>query len=205
MSLISPETKRLFSQSCQFIAGAQNVSSLPFLSLPAFAFIGRSNVGKSSLINGLVNQKKLVRTSSDPGCTKQINFFQLSTKLLLVDVPGYGFARTSKATQARWKNLIEYYLQHSNNLRRAFILVDSRHPLKESDQEMMAYLDSIPVSYQIIFTKSDLSPASQIKAHHDFISEIAPKHPALFVQSIVASSKKMQGIDDLRDTIYNLL
>ena len=139
--------------SAEFITSAVSVKQYPADDFPEFAFVGRSNVGKSSLINALTGRKMLARTSNTPGRTQQINFFQLGEKLMLVDLPGYGYAKASKRSVQNWTNLLKLYLKGRAQLRRVCLLIDARHGIKKTDQNIMKLLDQAAVSYQVILTK----------------------------------------------------
>ncbi|MCY4065501.1 MAG: ribosome biogenesis GTP-binding protein YihA/YsxC, partial [Rhodospirillaceae bacterium] len=152
----------LFAQECSFVAGVVQVGGLPPDALPEVAFAGRSNVGKSSLINALTNRKALARTSNTPGRTQQINFFDLGGRLCLVDLPGYGYARASKDKVRRWNALIRDYLRGRASLRRVCLLIDARRGLTPGDREIMGLLDASAVSYQIVLTKSDKLHESEL-------------------------------------------
>src|SRR3954465_5168188 len=147
--------RKLFAGPCEFIAGAASFESLIPIALPEAAFAGRSNVGKSSLVNALTGRRTLARTSSSPGHTRQINFFGLGQKLSLVDLPGYGFAQVSKSMKESWQDLASAYLRGRPTLKRVCLLIDSRHGVKDSDHETMKNLDRAAVSYQLILTKTD--------------------------------------------------
>ena len=144
-----------FNGECDFVAAAASLDRIPPESLPEIAFAGRSNVGKSSLINALTGRKALARTSHTPGRTQQLNFFTIQEQFLLVDMPGYGYAKVSKTTRKSWDDLIKQYLRGRVSLKCVFLLIDSRHGLKESDREMMKMLDETAVAYRIILTKAD--------------------------------------------------
>jgi GTP-binding protein len=145
----------IFKQEAKFVAGAASVARLPRFNLPEIAFIGKSNVGKSSLINMICRRKKLARTSNTPGQTRQINFFSLADKFLLVDLPGYGYAKVSKHERESWEKLIVHYLQKSQDLKLINLLIDSRHGAKPNDLEVIQLLVEAGRNFQIIFTKSD--------------------------------------------------
>lgn len=145
----------IFKQEAKFVAGAATVSRLPRLNLPEVAFIGKSNVGKSSLINMVCRRKKLARISNTPGQTRQINFFSIADKFLLVDLPGYGYAKVSQQERASWEKLIVHYLQRSDNLRLINLLIDSRHGVKPNDLEVIKLLIEAGRNFQIILTKTD--------------------------------------------------
>src|SRR5882724_7050631 len=147
--------RKLFAGTCEFVAGAASLESLPAIALPEVAFAGRSNVGKSSLVNALTGRTTLARTSSKPGHTRQINFFDLAQRLYLVDLPGYGFAQVSRSMKETWQDLASAYLRGRPTLKRVCLLIDARHGVKEADRETMKNLDSAAVSYQLVLTKCD--------------------------------------------------
>ena len=196
-------SNKIFSGDWQFFAGAANISQIPDSNLGEFAFIGRSNVGKSSLINALTGRNSLARISQRPGCTKQINFFKINDLLALVDLPGYGYAKISNDERSQWDNLIHYYLRKRTQLKRVFLLIDSRHPLKEIDIKTMTFLDKYAVSYQIILTKTDKT--SIFTEINDHLKHISTKHGAFHPNIIATSSKKKDGIDILQNEILSLI
>src|SRR5207245_1408153 len=154
--------RKLFAGPCEFVAGAASLESLIAISLPEVAFAGRSNVGKSSLVNALTGRRALARTSSSPGHTRQINFFDLSGRLMLVDLPGYGFAQVSRSMKETWQDLASAYLRGRPTLKRVCLLIDSRHGVKETDRETMKNLDRAAVSYQLVLTKTDRLKATDV-------------------------------------------
>ncbi len=186
-----------------FKIGATKEEDLPKNKLKEVAFIGRSNVGKSSLINAITNSKIAI-VSKTPGRTKQVNFFQISDKLTIVDMPGYGYAKASKKEVGNWNNLIFKYLLGRVNLKRAFLLIDSRHLIKANDEEMMNILDQSGILYQIVLTKIDEINPKQLTANVQSLKEIFQKHPALFGEILYASSQNNLGIKELREIIYDL-
>lgn len=194
----------LFAQDCRFVAGAATFDRLPPEVCPEVAFVGRSNVGKSSLINALTGRKTLARTSKTPGRTQQINFFSLAGVLQLVDLPGYGYAKVSKAQVKEWTALMCDYLRVRSALRRVYVLVDSRHGLKPSDKEMMALLDQHAVSYQIVLTKADKSSEEEMQACQCKIVESLKHHPAAHPLVLVTSAEKNKNIAILREEIWTL-
>jgi GTP-binding protein len=196
--------RKLFSGACEFVAGAAELTALPEFALPEMAFVGRSNVGKSSLINALTNRTSLARVSHTPGRTRQINLFRLRDSLMLADLPGYGFARVSKAEAAQWNVLISGYLRERRNLRRVILLIDSRRSLMESDEQVIAFLDSSAVSYQFVLTKADAVSPTELKSVTDTVSEIAAKHPAALPAVIPSSAKTGAGISELRLVLAEL-
>ncbi|MBQ5498089.1 MAG: YihA family ribosome biogenesis GTP-binding protein, partial [Acetobacter sp.] len=145
--------RQLFAGECQFVFGTQCLEQLPPQILPEIAFVGRSNVGKSSLINALVGRRRLARTSSDPGQTKQLNFFNLASRLMLVDMPGYGYARVAKMVKEGWQQVMFNYLRGRPILRRVVVLLDARIELKDHDRDIMTLLDTAAVSFQVVLTK----------------------------------------------------
>lgn len=200
-----PETieaaRILFARPAVFLMGAAKIDQLPAPDLPEVAFAGRSNVGKSSLINGLVNQKHLARASNEPGRTREVNFFVLDERVRLVDLPGYGFAKVSRETAKKFQNLGRSYLRGRPNLKRVYLLIDSRHGLKDPDKEAMDALDLAAVSYQIVLTKADkLKPAEVEKVTAQTLEAIR-KRPAAFPRVQATSSEKGFGLPELRAEI----
>lgn len=194
--------RRLFAGACDFVAGAATEEALPAPHLVEIAFAGRSNVGKSSLINALTGRKSLARVSHTPGRTQQINFFSLGGKLMLVDLPGYGYAKASKQRIGQWSQLILRYLQGRAALRRVLILVDSRLGLKDSDRDLFGLLDEIGVSYQIVLTKTDDKP--KIADAMAGLAEELARHAAAHPQIVATSSREGTGIPELRASIAAL-
>ena len=197
--------RTVFLGTCDFIAGFQDIDQMISFDFPEtggeVGFVGRSNVGKSSLINALTGRNALARTSHTPGRTQQLNFFNLGGHLMLVDMPGYGFAQVSKAMRKAWDHLIFSYLRGRPGLRCVFVLVDSRHGLKESDSEVMTMLDKAGVSYRIVLTKIDKAEnADKIAAD---IEAALKKHPAAFPIIYRTSAEKALGIDTLRRAVLD--
>lgn len=192
----------LFAGEAKFLMGAVAMDGLPDTDLPEVAFAGRSNVGKSSLINAVTGRLRLARFSNEPGRTREVNFFVIGdNQLRLVDLPGYGFARASKGVVKKFQNLGRDYLRGRPNLKRAFLLIDSRHGLKEVDEEAMAAFDTAAVSYQIILTKADkLKPSEVADVVARTQAKIA-KRPAAFPRVLATSSEKGTGIPELRAEI----
>lgn len=186
-----------------FKIGALKESDLPINKITEFAFIGRSNVGKSSLINAITNSKIAV-VSKTPGRTKQINFFQIGDSLTIVDMPGYGYAKAGKQEVQNWNALIFKYLLNRINLKRVFLLIDSRHLIKSNDEEMMDILDKSGILYQIILTKVDEVNPKELELKLKSLTEVFKKHPALFDEVLYASSQNNIGIEELRNLIYDL-
>ncbi|MEX0582033.1 MAG: ribosome biogenesis GTP-binding protein YihA/YsxC [Sneathiella sp.] len=191
----------LFAQECQFVAGAATQEMLPELDLTEVAFAGRSNVGKSSLINALTNRNTLARTSNTPGRTQQINFFDLGGRMHLVDLPGHGYAKASKEKIDIWTDLVNSYLKGRSTLRRVLLLIDARHGLKVTDREVMDMLDIAAVSYQIILTKVDKSNQSDVKSLTEKIKMELARRPAAHPEIMLTSSMKGIGIEELRSEL----
>jgi GTP-binding protein len=193
--------RRLFAGACEFVAGAASFDSLPAISLPEIAFAGRSNVGKSSLVNALTGRRTLARTSSSPGHTRQINFFDLAHRLFLVDLPGYGFAQVSKSMKEAWQDLASAYLRGRPTLKRVCLLIDSRHGVKDADRETMKNLDAAAVSYQLVLTKTDYLKEADIARAVAAAEAVARKHGAAHPRTLPTSSTTGFGIPELRAEI----
>ena len=191
----------LFAQPCLFMMGAVKMDGMPTADFPEVAFAGRSNVGKSSLINGLVNQNHLARASNSPGRTREVNFFVLAEKLRLVDLPGYGFARVSKTVADKFQDLGRAYLRGRVNLKRVYLLIDARHGLKSVDTEALDALDVAAVSYQIVLTKADKIKQAELDATVEKTLKAIAKRPAAFPKVIATSSEKGYGLPELRAEI----
>jgi len=194
----------LFAQPCGFVAAAATLDRLPPVKLPEVAFAGRSNVGKSSLINALTGRNGLARTSNTPGRTQQINFFDLGGRLLLVDLPGYGFAEAPKTVVAQWSDLVNTYLKGRSVLRRTFVLIDSRHGLKDSDREMMGMLDKAAVPYQLVLTKADKVKAGPLGGGVAAMAAENARRPAAHPEILATSSESGTGIAELRVALTDL-
>ena len=190
--------RRLFAGPCDFIAGAADPAALPPPAAPEVAFAGRSNVGKSSLINALTGRKSLARVSRTPGRTQQINFFSLAGRLVLADLPGYGFARAPKQRIAQWSDLIYRYLKGRAVLRRVLVLVDARHGLKDSDRGLFDFLDEAAVSYQVVLTKTDALKGGDAVARARAVASELAGHAAAHPDVVVTSSETAAGIAELR-------
>ena len=197
--------RKLFAGPCAFIAGAARAESLPPAGAPEVAFAGRSNVGKSSLINALTGRISLARISHTPGRTQELNFFDLGGKATLVDMPGYGYAAVSKAKSAAWGKLIRDYLRGRPSLLRVFVLVDGRHGLKENDKETLRLLDAAAVSYLVVLTKRDEVKAADQPARIAAALEALRAHPAAYPEVIFTSAYSGEGVADLRSHIARLI
>jgi len=195
----------LFAQPCEFMLGVAGLDQLPDADLPEIAFAGRSNVGKSSLLNALTGRSTLARTSNTPGRTRELNFFRLGPPdgpaLRLVDLPGYGYARASRDLVERWTDLLRSYLKGRPNLRRVCVLVDSRHGLKENDHDLMKMLDETAVSYQIVLTKADKLKTAEREAITATVGEGLRRHVAAHPEIILTSAEKGYGVAQLRAMI----
>ncbi|MDX1924100.1 MAG: ribosome biogenesis GTP-binding protein YihA/YsxC [Rickettsiaceae bacterium] len=193
---------RLFSGEIKFVFGSNTPSDFPKGEMPEFAFIGKSNVGKSSLINALTNRKALARTSHTPGRTKQLNFFDVRGLFYIVDVPGYGYAKVSKQEQKTWGKLVYSYLAKRKNLACVFLLIDSRHGIKENDLQVFNLLDDLGVYYYIIYTKTDkISQNEEAKLIEDAKKASLLKSPII----LLTNSKKPKGVDELKLSFYDML
>lgn len=197
--------RKLFAQNCEFVQGAARPEQVPSPTGDEVAFAGRSNVGKSSLVNALVGQKALARSSTTPGRTRQINFFDLGGRLVLVDLPGYGYARAPKSDIAAWTNLVRYYLRLRPNLRRVCLLIDARHGPKETDFEVMSLLDEAAVSYLIVLTKIDKLDGLDLGAQIKGVAANIAKRPAAHPTVLATSARNSTGIDDLRVSLAELV
>lgn len=188
----------LFAQECTFLKSVDRIENLPGYHLTEIAFAGRSNVGKSTLINALTNRKTLARASNTPGRTQMLNFFQLHDEMILVDMPGYGYAEAPKALVAKWQKLVRQYLLGRPTLKRVYVLIDSRHGIKTNDREIMKMLDETAVSYQVVLTKLDKISATALeKVQNDVQNELS-KHGAAYPILGITSSEKRIGIENLR-------
>lgn len=191
---------QIFGGPCDFIAGVASLDALPVFKNTEIAFAGRSNVGKSSLINALLN-RDIAHTSRTPGRTQQLNFFDVGGNFTLVDMPGYGYAQVSKETKARWEELIGTYLRGRPNLRMVFVLVDSRHGLKDVDHEMMKLLNDAAVPFRIILTKMDDTTPDNLNNQIELTTTALKKAPAGFPTPHPVSAKKKTNIDQLKAII----
>jgi GTP-binding protein len=200
---LAERARRLFAGPIEFLKSAPELKFLPDPTAPEIAFAGRSNVGKSSLLNALTNRNKLARTSNTPGRTQELNFFDVGSPLQirLVDMPGYGFAEAPKDMVKRWRFLINDYLRGRQVLKRALVLVDSRHGLKEVDRDVLKMLDDAAVSYHLVLTKSDKVKPSALGALYETTAIEAAKHPAAHPTIFTTSSETGSGIAELRTAI----
>jgi len=190
--------RKLFAGECRFVWGARSEDGLPPRSLPETAFAGRSNVGKSSLINALTGRKALARVSQTPGRTREINFFELGGRLMLVDLPGYGYAKASKDLAAEWQNLIFAYLRGRANLKRVIVLIDARRGVMEVDKQVMELLDKSAVSYCLTLTKTDtLKPAALAECLAQVEAE-ARRHTAAYPEVFATSAQNAAGLEQLK-------
>jgi GTP-binding protein len=197
--------RRLFAGEWQFAAAAGSIASLPPMRGMEIAFAGRSNVGKSSLINALCGRKALARTSRTPGRTQELVFFNGPAKLVLVDMPGYGYAAAAKSKIAAWTALIQAFLAGRSNLARIYLLVDARHGLKPTDEKVLDGLDRAAVNYQLVLTKSDAVAASELAGRLDATRAALSRHPAAYPDLLVTSAREGSGIGELRAAIARLL
>ena len=206
--------RQLFARPWIFIRGVPSMKFLPPEGPPEIAFAGRSNVGKSSLINALIGQKGLARTSNTPGRTQELNFFVPDgysgeagdlPPLALIDMPGYGFAKAPKEQVEQWTKLVFDYLRGRATLKRVFVLIDARHGIKKNDEEVMALLDKAAVSYQIVLTKTDKIKPPAVRKLEAATLAALKRHPAAFPEVIATSSEKRSGLDALHAVVAGLL
>ena len=193
--------RKIFAGGCEFLRGVTHVADLPEPGLPEVAFAGRSNVGKSSLINALTGRKALARISNTPGRTRELNYFRLADRLLLVDMPGYGYARASRSAISGWTSLIRDYLRGRAPLRRVFVLIDARHGLKTSDREILTLMDGSAVSYQAVLTKSDKLTGGALGEAVTRLARDLAGHPAAHPELVVTSARSGTGIATLRAAV----
>lgn len=198
-------TVDLFKKDCTFVMGVAKLDQLPPQDRLEVGFIGRSNVGKSSLINAVLRRTHLARTSNTPGRTQELNFFNLADKLFIVDMPGYGYAQVSKSKVDAWTRLMKDYLRGRSTLYRVFLLLDSRHEIKTSDIDMMKMLNESAVSYQLVLTKSDKIKPSLLQERQAALKDLIKNHPAAYPDIILTSAVTKDGLDDVRKAIALLL
>ncbi len=200
------ETGRLlFAGETEFLKGVVAMSGLPPADRIEVCFAGRSNVGKSSLINALTGRKGLARASNTPGRTQEINFFTVGASHYLVDLPGYGYANAPVAIVAKWQKLLKQYLSGRQTLRRAFVLIDARHGIKPVDEEILSLMDSSALTFQVVLTKTDKIKTSEREAVLAQVRAALVKHPAAFPEIVLTSSEKGEGIATLRAIIATLV
>lgn len=197
--------KKIYWPNTEFKIGAATLEQIPDTYHPEIAFAGKSNVGKSSIINALCERNSLSRVSKNPGCTQQLNFFLISDSIYMVDMPGYGYAKKSKETKYNWEMLIRQYLSGRPNLKRVFLLIDSRRGISDLDIEIMKLLDDKAVPYQLTFTKVDEIKEPEKQKLIAQVEKVSKKHLALHPQLLFTSSEKKIGIDDVRNEILSFI
>jgi GTP-binding protein len=195
----------LFAGPVDFVKGVVAMPGLPLADRLEICFAGRSNVGKSSLINALTGRKSLARASNTPGRTQEINFFALGDQRYMVDLPGYGYAEAPVAVVAKWQALLRAYLAGRQTLRRAFVLIDTRHGVKAVDEDILDMLDRCAVTYQVVLTKADKVSATDCEATIAQVQAALAKHPAAYPELVVTSAEKGDGIETLRAIIATLM
>lgn len=196
--------RKLFTGPCRFVFAAQRLDQLPPFHLPEVAFAGRSNVGKSSLVNALTGRRALARASNTPGRTKQLNFFDVDGRLTLVDMPGYGYAQAGRAVKEDWQGLMFEFLRGRPTLRRVILLMDARVEVKDSDRAVMDLLDRAAVTYQLVLTKTDGVKPPALASKRSEIAAFARKHPAAHPSVVATSSETGEGIGELRAALSEL-
>lgn len=201
---IAKRAEWLFRQSCDFVAGAAEAARLPEPVLPEVAFVGRSNVGKSTLINGLTYRKKLARTSHTPGRTQQINFFDLGGQVMLIDLPGYGYAKVSRSETENWGRLIDAYLAERPNLLRVFVLIDSRHGIKDTDRQMIGMLDGYHIPSQLILTKTDKASKAELNKTIEAAGFLTAQSPYALDEIHQSSAVYPENLPRIREDVARL-
>jgi GTP-binding protein len=196
--------RKLFAQECRFVAGTATLDRLPPDDLPEVAFAGRSNVGKSSLVNALTGRTTLARTSHTRGRTQQLNFFELGRRLMLVDMPGYGYAEAPKALVASWSELVKTYLRGRASLRRACLLIDARHGIKDTDRPLLEMLDEAAVSFQLVLTKIDKVKGAELARQLEATEAELAKHVAAHPVIHLTSAHEREGVAELRAALAAL-
>ncbi len=196
--------RALFAKTCTFLIGCARLDQLPAHDKVEVAFAGRSNVGKSSLINGLTRRRDLARASATPGRTQQINYFDLADTVYLVDLPGYGYAQAPEKQVKSWNELVFTYLKGRPTLRRVFLLIDSRHGVTKKDEEVMTMLDKAAVVFQVVMTKCDKPNKTELTKNRAAVEAAIKKHTAAYPEVIVTSSQKDIGLDEVRSQIAEL-
>ena len=204
-AVLREKGRLLFAQQTDFLKGVVAIDGLPADDRIEVCFAGRSNVGKSTLINALTGRKALARTSNTPGRTQEINFFTAADSHYLVDLPGYGYANAPLPVVEKWQRLLKKYLSGRRSLRRAFVLIDARHGVKSVDEEILSLLDSAAVTFQCVLTKADKIKAHEQEALLQQVRGALSKHPAAYPELILTSSEKGMGVETLRATIAGLI
>ena len=204
-AVLREKGRHLFAQQTDFLKGVVAIDGLPADDRIEICFAGRSNVGKSTLINALTGRKALARTSNTPGRTQEINFFTAADSHYLVDLPGYGYANAPLPVVEKWQRLLKKYLSGRRSLRRAFVLIDARHGVKSVDEEILSLLDSAAVTFQCVLTKADKIKTHEQEALLQQVRGALSKHPAAYPELILTSSEKGMGVETLRSTIAGLI
>tara|TARA_A200000113_G_scaffold90616_1_gene81050 strand:+ start:1716 stop:2366 length:651 start_codon:yes stop_codon:yes gene_type:complete len=204
-AVLREKGRLLFAQQTDFLKGVVAIDGLPTDDRIEICFAGRSNVGKSTLINALTGRKALARTSNTPGRTQEINFFTAADSHYLVDLPGYGYANAPLPVVEKWQRLLKKYLSGRRSLRRAFVLIDARHGVKSVDEEILSLLDSAAVTFQCVLTKADKIKTHEQEALLQQVRGALSKHPAAYPELILTSSEKGMGVETLRATIAGLI
>lgn len=204
-AVLREKGRLLFAQQTDFLKGVVAIDGLPADDRIEICFAGRSNVGKSTLINALTGRKALARTSNTPGRTQEINFFTAADSHYLVDLPGYGYANAPLPVVEKWQRLLKKYLSGRRSLRRAFVLIDARHGVKSVDEEILSLLDSAAVTFQCVLTKADKIKTHEQEALLKQVRGALSKHPAAYPELILTSSEKGMGVETLRATIAGLI